>query len=76
MVLMMAKRGHERWPIGKQLSRKPRDLVENRHGDSLKKGQLTLSQGKEKKGDDVADDENDDAVRTSESQDQVTATVY
>jgi hypothetical protein len=50
-------------------SRKPRDLVENWHSDNLKKGQLTLSQGKMKKGDDVADDEDDDAVRTSVSQD-------
>jgi hypothetical protein len=36
---------------------------------AFKKGQLTLSQGKMKKGDDVADDEDDDAVRTSVSQD-------
>ncbi len=35
-------------------SRKPRDLTEGRQSDSLKKGQLTLSQGKMKKGDDVA----------------------
>jgi hypothetical protein len=44
--------------------RKPRDLIENRHNDSLKKSQLSLSQGKMKKGDDVADDDDDDAVRT------------
>jgi hypothetical protein len=31
---------------------------------SLKKGQLTLSQGKIKKGDDVVIDDDDDAVRT------------
>ncbi len=29
-------------------SRKPRDLIENRHSDSLTKGQPTLSQGKMK----------------------------
>jgi hypothetical protein len=48
---------------------KPRDLTKNRHSTSLKKGQLTLSQGKMKKGDDVAVDDNDDAVRTNVSQD-------
>ncbi len=47
--------------------RKPRDLVRNRHSDSLNKGQLTLSYGKMKKGDDVAYDEDDDPVRTSVS---------
>jgi hypothetical protein len=49
--------------------KKPRDLTQNRHGDSLKKVQLTLSQGKLKKGDDVADDDDDDVVRSSVSQD-------
>jgi hypothetical protein len=39
--------------------------MENRHGDSLRKCQLTHTQGKMKKGDDVADD----AVGTSMSQD-------
>jgi hypothetical protein len=39
------------------------------HCDSLKKGQLTLCQGKMKKGDDAAVDDDDDAVRTSVSQD-------
>jgi hypothetical protein len=48
---------------------------ENRHSDSLKKGQLTLFQGKMKKGDDVADDDDDYAVRTSVSQDRVTVTL-
>ncbi len=43
--------------------------MENWHSDSLKKCQLTLSQGKMKKGDDVADGKDDDAVRTSVSQD-------
>jgi hypothetical protein len=38
-------------------------------------GQLTLSRGTIKKGDDVADDDDNDAVRTSVSQDQVTATL-
>jgi hypothetical protein len=56
-------------------SRKPRDIVKNRHNDSLKKGKLTLSQGKIKKGDDVAVDDDDDTVRTSVSQDQGTATL-
>jgi hypothetical protein len=41
-------------------SRKPRDLTKNRHIDSLKKDQLTLSQGMVKKGDDVAVDDDDD----------------
>ncbi len=36
---------------------------------SLKKCQLTLSQGKMKNDNDVADDEDDDAVSTSVSQD-------
>ncbi len=49
--------------------RKPKDM----HNGSLKKGQLTLSQGKMKKGDDVADDDNDDVVGTRVSQDPVTA---
>jgi hypothetical protein len=44
-------------------------VAKDRHSDSLKKGPLTLSQGKMKKGDDVADV---DAVRTSVSQDRVT----
>jgi hypothetical protein len=38
-------------------------------------GQLTLSQGKMKKGDDVAVDDDDDAVRASVSQDRVTGTL-
>jgi hypothetical protein len=46
--------------------RKSRDLVKNRHSDSLKKGQIAISQGKMKKGDLVADDEDDD-VRTGVS---------
>jgi hypothetical protein len=44
------------------------DLVKDRHSYSLKKGPLTLSQGKIKMGDDVVDDDDDDAVRTSLSQ--------
>ncbi len=36
------------------------------------KFQLTLSQGKKKKGDEVADDEDDDGVRPSASQDKIT----
>jgi hypothetical protein len=50
--------------------------LKNRHSESLKKVQLTLSQAKIKKADEVADDDGDDAVRTSLSQDQVTATLY
>ncbi len=50
-------------------SKTPRDQTINRHSDSLKKGQLTLSQGRMKMGDDVADDD-DDVVRTN-----VTATL-
>jgi hypothetical protein len=49
--------------------------LENWHSDSLIKVQLTLFQGKKKKGDEVADDGDDDAVITSVSQDQVTATL-
>jgi hypothetical protein len=43
---------------------------------SLKKAQLSLSQGKREKGDEVADDEDDDAVKTSVSQDRVTVTLF
>ncbi len=53
--------------------RKPRGLVKNRHSASLKKGELILFQGEMEKGDDVADD--DDVMRTSVSQDSVTATL-
>jgi hypothetical protein len=82
MVLVMARWEAgpcERWPKtlkGKleNNSRKPRDLVKNRHNDSLICGQLTLSQGKLMKRSDVAADD-DDAVRTSVSQDRVTATL-
>jgi hypothetical protein len=70
MALVMARQKagpHERMP--KMLngglennSRKLRDLVQNRHSDIQEMGQLNLSQGKMKKGDDVVDDDNDDAV--------------
>jgi hypothetical protein len=50
--------------------------LENWHIDSLKKGQLTLYQGKMKNGDDVADRDDNDMVRTSVSQGQVTAMLY
>jgi hypothetical protein len=43
---------------------------------SLKKVQLSLSQGERGKGDEVANDEDDDAVRTSVSHDQVTVTLF
>ncbi len=66
------RRSRESW---NQNSKKPRGLVKNRNSDSLNKGQLTLSQGKIKKGDDVAVDDDDDTVRTSVSQDQVKATL-
>ncbi len=49
--------------------------MENWDSDSLKKVQLTLSQGKKKKGDEVADYKDNDAVRISVSQDRVTATL-
>ncbi len=84
MVLMMAMREAEpRLQWSKMLKgkvgnnyRKPRDLPENRHSDSLKRVSLcTLSQGKMKKGDDVADDDDDDAERTNMSQGQVTASL-
>jgi hypothetical protein len=54
-------------------SRNPTGLVENWHGDDLKKAQLTLSHGKKKEGNEVEDDYDDDVVRTSVSQDRVTA---
>ncbi len=47
---------------------------ENWPGDRKKKVQLTLSQGKKKKGDEV-EDEDDDVVRTSVSQDRVSISV-
>ncbi len=34
--------------------------LENRYSDSVKKVKLTLSQGKKKKGEEVADNEDDD----------------
>jgi hypothetical protein len=50
-------------------SRQPRELVRKLAQTSLKKVKLTLSQGKKKKGDEVADDkDDDDARRTSVSQ--------
>ncbi len=57
------------------LSRKPGDLFINRHSDSLKKSQLTLSLGILKKGDINADADNDDEVRTSASQNHATTTL-
>ncbi len=57
-------------------SRKPRDLLKNLHRDSLKKSQVTLSQGMLKKGDVIVDaDADDDEVRTSALQNRVTATL-
>jgi hypothetical protein len=43
--------------------------LENWHSGSLKKVQLILSYGKKKKKDEVADDYDDNAVRTSVSHD-------
>ncbi len=54
-------------------SRKTRGLTKSSHSQSINKGQITLSQGMEKNRDVVAVD--DDAVRTSVSQNQVTATL-
>jgi hypothetical protein len=48
--------------------------LKNRHSGSLKKSQLTLSQGVLKK-EDVIDDADDDAVRTSVSKNCATATL-
>ncbi len=48
---------------------------ENWHSDSLKKVKLTFSQGKKKKGNEITVDEDDDALRTSVSQDRVAATL-
>jgi hypothetical protein len=49
-------------------SRKPTDLVKNRHSDSLKNSQLTLSNAIMKNGDVLVDaaaaDDDDDEVRT------------
>jgi hypothetical protein len=47
-------------------SRKPRDLFGKRHSDSLKRVNLLFLRLDEK-GNDVADDEDDDAVRTRPS---------
>jgi hypothetical protein len=71
---------HERWPktLKGELennSRKPRDPSENWHSDSLKKILLSLSQSKKKRGDEIADDEDSDAVRASVPQDRVTVTL-
>jgi hypothetical protein len=54
-------------------SRKQSYLLKNRHSDSLKKSQLTLSQGMTKKGDVVDDADDNDAVRTTASQNCATA---
>jgi hypothetical protein len=78
MVHVMARREArpcERWPTSlkgefENNSRKSRDLTENWHSDSLKKCKFTHSQGKMKKGDAVADDDNDDVVRASVSQNE------
>jgi hypothetical protein len=48
-------------------SSKPRDLLENRHSDSLKNRQLTFSLGMLKKGDVDNNADDDDKVSTSGS---------
>ncbi len=55
------------------MTRQPRVLLMNKQNASLKKSQFTLSQGMLKKGDD--DDEVNDEVRSSASQNRVTATL-
>jgi hypothetical protein len=55
-------------------SKKPRDLLKNRHSGSLNKSHLTLSQGMLKKGNVNGDADDYDEVRTSASQNHVTAT--
>jgi hypothetical protein len=78
MVLAMARRSLDRVNSDQKRSmgelvnksRKPRDPTKNRHIDSLKTGQLTLSQGVVKKGDDVAFDDDDGGQRIV-SQDSV-----
>ncbi len=65
MVLAVLRQGG--WTRGESEnnSRKLRDLLKNRHSDSLKKSQLTLSQRMLKKGDVKDDtDDDDDEVRT------------
>jgi hypothetical protein len=52
------------------------NLTKNRYSDSLKMGQLTLSQSKMRKGNDVVDEDDIDAVSTCVSQDQVTSTLH
>jgi hypothetical protein len=49
--------------------------LENWHSDDPKKVQLTFSQGKKKKGDEVEDEDDDDVMRTSVSQGRVTVTL-
>jgi hypothetical protein len=70
MVLMMARQ--ETGPCKRRPKmlkeemdnnlRKPRDLVKNRCSDSQKRGQITLSQYRMKKGNDVADGDDDNAL--------------
>jgi hypothetical protein len=43
----------------------PRDLLKNRHSDSIKKSQLTLSRGMLIKGNINNDADDDEEVRTS-----------
>ncbi len=52
-----------------------RGLGHDWHSDGPRKVQLTFSRGKKKKGDKVKDEDDDDVVRTSVSQDRVTVTL-
>jgi hypothetical protein len=56
------RRSRESW---KTTLTSPGPKLDNWHSDSLKKFQLILSQGKKKKVDDVAHDEEDDKVKTN-----------
>jgi hypothetical protein len=74
-------RPHERQPKTLQWelesnSRKPRDLTEKLAYWEPKKVQHALSQGRKKKEDEIDDEDDDDVVRTSVSQDRVTAVYW
>ncbi len=56
-------------------SRKPRNLIRKLAQWQPKKVKLTLSQGKEMKGDEDVYEDDDDAVRTSVSQDRMPVTL-
>ncbi len=75
MVLMMVRQEagpcerqpkRRSWQSWKTTLESPETQSDNWQSDSLKNIQVTLSQGKKKKGDEV-DDEDDDAMRTRQS---------